>query len=135
MALLALPLAAGLCAAEPQPGPSVRETIVGNWGLATETGSCTEKPHTISFSDDGSQLYVRYTDTLGQGTYRIVAEGLNHLRLALRDEVQKTESGELVEWDLVLLTPDSYSWHRADWPEGHRTWPVRRCTTVDGAVD
>ncbi len=122
--------AAGPFAAEPRPGPSIRESIVGTWGRASE-GGCTEKPHTIAFSADGGELYLRYTDPPGQGTYRVVAEGPSHLRLALRNEVQKTEDGEPVEWDLVLLAPDTYSWHRADWSETLRTWPVRRCAAAD----
>ncbi len=120
--------AAALTAAAPEQEPSLRQTLAGAWGYEAEGGMCAGRPHTIEFSADGAEMVLRYSDPPGQGTYKVLAEETLQLRVAMRDEVERTNSGTLVEWDLILLSPDAYTWHRSDWPAGHRTWPVKRCT-------
>jgi pimeloyl-ACP methyl ester carboxylesterase len=40
-------------------------------------------------------------------------------------ETRKTESGDRVVWDLILLSPDSYCWRRTDWPPISSNEPAR----------
>jgi hypothetical protein len=49
------------------------------------------------------------------------------LRLSLIGEMRRTDDGERVVWDLVMISRDEYCWHRADWPEGKCTGSVERC--------
>ena len=49
------------------------------------------------------------------------------LRMAIEGETRMTPTGELVVWDLVLLSPDRYCWHRTDWPHGGCTKAIVRC--------
>jgi len=107
--------------------PPVRALLAGTWGFSDDGGGCADKPHTIRFSEDGSEMFLRYENPPGEGAYKVLSEGPRHLRLAMRDEVQRTEAGALVEWDLILLESGAYTWHRTDWAEHLRTWPVRRC--------
>jgi hypothetical protein len=52
---------------------------------------------------------------------------LSSVRGAIRGEERLTETGEPVVWDLVLTSPESFAWHRADWPAGSLTGTLRRC--------
>jgi hypothetical protein len=108
---------------------TVRELLTGTWGFSADSGGCADKPHTIRFSADGSEMFLRYQDPPGEGAYQVRSAGPGHLRLAMRDESQRTAAGALVEWDLILVEPGAYTWHRTDWDAHLRTWPVRRCVS------
>lgn len=104
----------------------------GQWGFEVEGASCEDNPHIISFSEDGSKMSLRYSvgldgDPPTAATYRVIAEGPGFLRMAMDGETRTTEAGVPVPWDLVLLSPDSYCWHRTDWQPGGCTQPATRC--------
>jgi hypothetical protein len=61
-----------------------------------------------------------------QFLYRVVATR-PYLRLLLVDEDRTTASGDPVVWDLMMLSPDRYCWHRTDWPPGSCTQRNERC--------
>ena len=49
------------------------------------------------------------------------------IRLKYEDEIRTTETGELVEWMLVMPDADTFYWIRTDWAPGDRTAMRRRC--------
>lgn len=110
----------------------LRPTIAGTWGMEGEGVSCADNPHTLAFSPDGLEMKLQYAKG-GEGTpptevtYVVVSEGPGVLRLAKNGEDMRSEAGELVQWDLVLLGADSYCWHRSDWQAGGCTKPAVRC--------
>ena len=114
-------------------GGPIREVLVGNWqwkGIP-----CDEAP-SYSFSNDGAFMYVRsergmkmgdasksYTDV----TYMILDESSHVLRTQIDGEDRRTERGDIVVWDLVMLSQNGFCWHRTDWPAGSCTKVLRRC--------
>lgn len=72
-----------------------------------------------------------YTDSAGivhrTTEYDVLEHSRGRIRGAIRGETRRTEGGEPVVWDLVLVGPNTYRWHRTDWPIGAFTKAVRRC--------
>ena len=89
----------------------------------------------FAFSEAGSELHVHvptgvYLDSTALGpdaTYRIVGEASRVMRMQMVGEVRRTETGDLVVWDLVLLDADSFCWRRVDWPPEACTKRLTRC--------
>ena len=50
-----------------------------------------------------------------------------YLRAKIEGETRTTPSGELVVWEVIMLSPDRYCWHRTDWSEGACTAAIERC--------
>lgn len=91
----------------------LRPTIVGTWGMEGEGVNCSDNPHTLAFSPDGLEMKLQYAKG-GEGTpptavsYVVVSEGPGFLRLEKNGEDLRTEAGDLVQWDLMLLGPDGW---------------------------
>ena len=112
--------------------PTLREAAAGVWGFEAAGASCKDNPHTITFSADGGEMTLQYTKSFDgkppvQAKYKILADGEDYLRMSMYGEDRKTDSGELVVWDLLMLSYDSYCWHRTDWSENGCTQPASRC--------
>ena len=109
--------------------------VAGTWDWAGADSVCVRDPHTLVFSSDRRVMVLTHTlpwtDDAGHqhrvAEYDIQEASRRHVRGRIRGETRLTDEGEPVVWDLVLLSPDEYRWHRADWPEGSYTKPVRRC--------
>lgn len=117
-----------------------QDIATGTWGLDADGVRCDENPHTIEFPPDGRTMVLRYAKGVGDkppfvANYRLIGEGPGFLRMKLDGETRKTETGDLVEWDLVLLSADSYCWHRTDWQEGGCTKPATRCAERSSQED
>ncbi len=117
---------------------SIFSVLPGIWGWEEQgVGTCSANPHAITFSDDRRVMFLRHTKPLKRHTgaetmvllYRIL-DADPHLRMALDGETRTTPAGALVEWDLIMLSPDRYCWHRTDWPAGHCTAAVVRCSNA-----
>jgi len=131
---LLLGLAALLNAEPPHQGENLRlqEGASGVWGFPVEGASCEDNPHTIKFLEGSKTMILRYAKGLDgnpptEATYQILGEGPGYLRMEIRGETTTTEAGKPVQWDLVLLSSDSYCWHRTDWQLGGCTQPATRC--------
>jgi hypothetical protein len=114
----------------------------GVWDWHDADSFCVSNPHRIWFSTDRSRMYIYYTqpwtDSLG-GTdsgavYEIREHSASHIRGFILDETRRTPAGELVVWDLVLTSPNSYAWHRTDWEPGGLTKEINRCQAEAEAV-
>jgi hypothetical protein len=107
----------------------------GKWGFDVDGVRCGENPHTIEFLPDGRTMTLSYEKGVDDAprlvaTYTLIGEGPGCMRMKLQGETRETESGDLVQWDLVFLSPDSYCWHRTDWQEGGCTQPAVRCSVT-----
>ena len=107
----------------------------GAWDWEGADSLCVANPHTISFSPDHAVMYlahrVPWTDSAGKehrvAVYDIQDHSPSQVRGLIRGETRRTEAGDPVVWDLILTSPNSYAWHRTDWPSSGRTKGVRRC--------
>lgn len=109
--------------------PSVYGLAEGTWDYAHGDSTCLGNRHTISFSPDRKEMLLTFEQPADSATnqrvfrYRITAAGAGILadlpfviRAKMEGETRKTNSGELVVWDLVMATPNRYHWHRTDSP-------------------
>jgi hypothetical protein len=111
----------------------IRELVAGDWSA----GSCSESFQRFLFSEDGTKMFAVpnigfLTDFPGGqlreiSTYNVLLEYGRILRMEIEDEERRTADGRVVVWDLVLLSEDSFCWHRTDWRQGGCTQPRTRC--------
>lgn len=108
--------------------------LIGTWGWNSD--QCENNPMTISFSEDGRYMYHdspkgMYTTDKEKSTERAIyvvhTQSEKYLVTSLESEDRKDDRGNLVSWDLVIQTSDSFCWHRADWKEGSCTKSMVRC--------
>jgi hypothetical protein len=104
-------------------GSDIRTKVVGRWDWTRRATPCADSAHVIAFSDDGKVMTIaqqnRWVDSLGRDrtttTYDILSATRSTIRGAIRGEERMTSEGRPVVWDLVLVGPDEYRWHRTDW--------------------
>ncbi len=121
----------------PTEQPDLFAIASGAWGWAVDGATCEDNPHAIEFAPDFKTMTLRYAKGVeGQpptvATYSVLEEGDDYLRMRMLDETSIDANGDPVVWDLVLLSTDSYCWHRSDWQEGGCTQPATRCVDVSG---
>jgi len=123
---------------EPQPfavGRDIFRAAAGTWGWARGPHTCEGNPHTISFTAARDTMVLAFRDREeGDSTddnrvfrYAIRGSTPSSIRGFLIGEDRRTEAGELVVWDLVFMSPDSYRWHRTDWEPTDYAMPIVRC--------
>lgn len=105
----------------------------GTWGW--RRGECDTNPHTISFSPDRRYMLLAFAKPVKAATgvtqdtfrYEVRRSTRSSIRGFLLGETRRTDRGDLVVWDLVLSSRDTYRWHRTDWADGLYTSEVARC--------
>ncbi|HEU4994121.1 MAG TPA: hypothetical protein VFT29_04850, partial [Gemmatimonadaceae bacterium] len=117
-------------------GRSLQSNLEGRWDWSTRGKPCTDSAHTIAFSPDGKLMTITQQVTsidtaTGKDwtatTYDILSSKPTRIRGAIRGETRRTGSGVPVVWDLVVIGPNRYAWHRTDWPAFAQTAGVIRC--------
>lgn len=117
------------------PPTDVLTEIQGTWGWAEGEFTCETNPHTIGLSEDGRWLTFTYPHPIVEETgrkesvYEVLGHGEHVIQLFLTSETRRDSSGALVEWDLIMLSPDEYVWRQSDWPEDMSTRVLERCPT------
>jgi hypothetical protein len=109
--------------------------LPGTWGWTIANGfGCDENPHDIEFSADRKSMFYSVQDPVESPTGEIVKtiqyhilDTSPHLRMRIEGETRTTPAGDPVVWDLILISPDRYCWHRTDWPVGACTANIERC--------
>ena len=114
---------------------TIFERVEGQWGWIADGLGCRDNPHTIAFTADRRQMIFSYPRDTARGRetrYEIRAYDDSTIRgfIASPPETRRTLNGDLVVWDLVLVAPDVYHWHRTDWPPGGYTRAIVRCGTL-----
>ena len=124
-------------------GGDIRAGVAGRWDWAKRTSPCSDSAHVIAFPGDGKVMTItqqhRWTDSLGRdrttATYDVLRTTSSSIRGAIRGEERRTPDGQPVVWDLVLVGPDEYRWHRTDWSSGWGyTGGFVRCGAGPGAA-
>jgi hypothetical protein len=126
------------CASSPSrdaTGVSIRPALPGRWDWAEASPRCGDSAAQFAFSEGGSELrvhvqtgvYLGSTPLGPDATYRIVGESPRVMRMHMLGETRRTETGDLVVWDLVLLDANSFCWRRTDWPPEACTKQLTRC--------
>ncbi len=124
-------------------GTDILAGVAGRWDWARRTAPCSDSAHVIAFPGDGRVMTItqqnRWTDSLGRdrttATYDILRTTSSSIRGAIRGEERRTPDGQPVVWDLVLVGPDEYRWHRTDWSSGWGyTGGFIRCGAGTGAA-
>jgi hypothetical protein len=115
---------------EVPPPNDIFHVAEGMWGWSTTPHACTKAPQRLTFTPDHSMMVIEWADDSGQvkaARYQLRYVSASTIRGFITDETRKTPTGELVVWDLVLTSPDTYRWHRTDWAPGGYTGEVFRC--------
>ena len=120
-------------------GTDIFSVVEGTWDWAGRSETCKDNPHTISFSPDRATMILTFVkplegDTSRDTRYELREVTSSSIRGFITDETRRTNDGELVVWDLVLMSPDSYGWHRTDWLPGMYTPEVVRCPGTERAI-
>jgi hypothetical protein len=110
----------------------IRDIVTGTWGTEFEGAKCSDNPHTLTFSAGGQMMTLAYAKSLNADPptkveYQIIGEGKGFIRMQKLTETETGGDGQLVMWDIVLLGPDSFCWHRSDWADDGCTKPITRC--------
>lgn len=119
-------------------GADIRTQVAGRWDWTSHSAPCTDSAHVIAFPGDGKVMTItqqsRWVDSLGRdrsvATYDILRTTSSSIRGAIRGEERLTSDGRPVVWDLVLVGPNEYRWHRTDWPS---VWGYTRSIIRCGA--
>jgi hypothetical protein len=125
-------------------GADVRKFVAGRWDWKSHTKLCGDSAHVIAFPGAGEVMTItqqnRFVDSLGTDrtttTYDVLRTDSTTIRGAIRGETRRTDDGKPVVWDLVLMGPNEYRWHRTDWWSRGYTAPIVRCdagTTAAGS--
>lgn len=144
-----LPLMLAGCVSQPtvddkaSTASSIRAQLPGRWDWADSSPRCGDTAAELSFTDDGQGLRVRVATGVYIGTtllgpeakYAILVESPTVLRMQLDGETRQTTAGAVVVWDVVLLDPNQFCWHRADWKSDVCTKPMQRCTEANVAAE
>jgi uncharacterized protein len=118
---------------------AIFRTAAGTWDWSKGDSTCTtSRRHSISFSPDFREMRIRFAvaepgrDSVYR--YRIFGVGDNVvagwervIRAAMEGETRTTANGALAVWDLVLMSPNRFHWHRTDWDQANLTDAVVRC--------
>jgi hypothetical protein len=116
------------------PVESYYELLPGTWGWKNyKPASCDVNPQVISFTGDRRTMLVQFTESIvwpvpvQNKTLRYeVLDTKPYLRMMIEGE-WRMKDGKPVVWDLVMLSPNRFCWHRADWPLSSCTRAIVRC--------
>lgn len=111
------------CKTTELPTASVYDVLPGTWGSTfNKSISCDSNPHTISFTEDRTEMLLTYAKPRqtrdGEITtvrYKVLSDK-PYLHLSREGEKRRNPAGgRLARWDLVMVSSDRYCWHRTDW--------------------
>lgn len=129
---IAWPTITGFRAASAQ---AAMQIAAGTWDWTSSPDFCVENPQSIAFATDQTAMFITtrrpWTDSAGRehrvAIYDLSTRSRRHIRGTIRGEARRTENGEPVVWDLVLVAQDTLTWHRTDWARGSTTAKLARC--------
>jgi hypothetical protein len=117
------------------PDSDIMRHVAGRWDWSTRLDPCRDSAHVIAFSPDKKVMtitlgYLPASDADRITTYDLSVVTSSSIRGAIRGETRKTNAGVPVVWDLVLVGPNTYRWHRTDWNRSGFTQAVIRCDSL-----
>lgn len=116
-------------------GTDIFQVVEGKWALPGRAGNCDTNAVTIRFTPDHADMIlisphlVRRDDGELDSIVRfpLLGHTRHSIRVVRRGETRLGADGTPVVWDLVLRSPDTYSWHRSDWLPITFTRQHQRC--------
>lgn len=113
---------------------SILDTLPGQW-VDVDRKYCAIGRMTVSVSEDGKRVDFVHsalglatpTDARDRFSYRVGEQRGNRLRLDMENETRLDDDGNVVSWDLILLSKNEFCWNRSDWPEDGCTVSTFRC--------
>jgi len=136
---LAAALAAGCVSTRPAD-PTIFSVLPGTWAWENNSEfGCDGNSQAISFTRDKKVMLLKYKDESKEQEipahavrYRVL-QSEPHLRMAIEGEKRTTPAGDPVVWEVVMLGPDRFCWHRTDWEPDGCTAAAIRCPVANGA--
>lgn len=115
-------------------GADVFDHVQGTWGWVDDKAmSCDTHPHVITFVDGKTRAQFEIKTPAKNGAaassyfYKVLSHDHKSITMRLERETEKSKSGSLVTWVLMLKDSDTYVWWRDDWPAGKTTGKIVRC--------
>jgi len=113
----------------------VHHIVAGTWAWESDAAPCSGLKQTFVVADDRKSMKIHHSEPIesanGKTTsvtdYVVERSSPLMLHTYIPDETRRTDTGEPVKWDLVVVARNRITWHRADWPEGAFTGMLRRC--------
>jgi hypothetical protein len=109
--------------------------VEGSWTWEDGEG-CESEAQTIESAPDRKGFSITHNPFEGPDgvfdsitSYIVRSWSDTRIRAYIPGETRLTDDGEPVEWDLIVISPDRLTWHRADWADGAATRSLRRCDT------
>jgi hypothetical protein len=131
----------GGCVASRPVDQSIFAVLPGTWAWEQNAEfGCEGNSHAISFTRDRKVMLLKYRqeskeqEIPADAVRYQVLQSEPHLRMVIEGEKRTTPAGDPVVWDVVLLGPDRFCWHRTDWQPGACTPAVVRCPVTNGAT-
>ncbi len=115
---------------EVKPPDDVFQVAAGTWGWGTGERACAKSPQRVTFTPDHSVMLIESANDSGGMTvtqYTLQWSSPSTIRGLITDETRLTPEGQPVVWDLVLMSPNTFRWHRTDWARGAFTGELTRC--------
>jgi hypothetical protein len=111
------------------------QALQGTWTLSGPAGNCDTSSVTIGFTPDRADMILvsHYRVRGGEAgadslaRYPLLGHTPHSIRIVRPGETDLAADGTPVMWELVLRSPNTYAWHRADWPPIRFTHDLRRC--------
>lgn len=125
---------------------TIFKDITGRWSWVGNEQACTVQYTDVSFYNDNTRALFDYSEgTLNDegepaknSHYSVVSYQGNSITLTLDGEQRTTESGDLIQWTLILMDQNTWVWRMAHWPpevsnDVNGIWSYRRlrCTTSE----
>jgi len=109
--------------------------VPGTWAWESHGIPCKGPTQRFEVAPDHKHMKIHHSEPIdgfdGKKTsvtnYVIEGSGDGVLHTYIPDETRKTDAGDPVKWDLIVVARNRVAWHRADWPEGGLTGMLRRC--------
>jgi hypothetical protein len=121
-------------------GSDIFQVVEGRWALPGPAGNCDTNAVTIRFTADHADMILISPHPMrrdggeldSMARFPLLGHTRHSIRVVRRGETRLGADGTPVVWDLVLRSPDTYSWHRSDWLPIAFTREHQRCPALKG---
>lgn len=97
------------------------------WGWTTADSLCVDRVRRFDFNSDLTEMKNFLSGHDEPSVYELLAYKKGSITMQIYGEERLDPDGNPVIWELVFKGPDTFCWHRLDWPEGACTPDLVRC--------
>lgn len=115
---------------------NTRQLLTGKWQWENSDQICQSNDiSTISFSADGKKMYLSATTQSFANsdaeykthTYNMVDVNTAKLRTFIEGETRVDNHGDVIMWDIKIISENEFCWHRSDWDAQACTRSLLKC--------